>query len=92
MTLSPTVWKTSKWAFDKGLYSEIFDSVEELDNRLEDYTNELASYNYDALLEIKKVLWDGTNNWDSLLYERAAISGRLALSDFTKNALEKFKK
>jgi methylglutaconyl-CoA hydratase len=32
MTLSPTVWKTSKWAFDKGLYSEIFDSVEELDN------------------------------------------------------------
>jgi methylglutaconyl-CoA hydratase len=38
------------------------------------------------------VLWDGTNNWDSLLYERAAISGRLALSDFTKNALEKFKK
>jgi methylglutaconyl-CoA hydratase len=92
MTLSPTVWKTSKWAFDKGLYSEIFDSVEELDNRLEDYANELASYNYDALLEIKKVLWDGTNNWDSLLYERAAISGRLALSDFTKNALEKFKK
>ena len=92
MTLNPTVWKTSKWAFEKGLYSEIFDSIEELDKRLDEYTNELASYNYDALFEIKKVLWEGTNYWDSLLYERAAISGRLVLSDFTKNALEKFKK
>jgi methylglutaconyl-CoA hydratase len=92
MTLNPTGWKTSKWAFDKGLYSEIFNSVEELDNRLEEYTIELASYNYDALLEIKKVLWDGTNYWDTLLYERAAISGRLVLSDFTKKILKKFKK
>ena len=92
MTLNPTAWKTSKWAFEKGLYSEIFDSIEELDKRLDEYTNELASYNYDALFEIKKVLWEGTNDWDSLLYERAAISGRLVLSDFTKNALEKFKK
>ena len=92
MTLNPTAWKTSKWAFEKGLYSEIFDSIEELDKRLDEYTNELASYNYDALFEIKKVLWEGTNCWDSLLYERAAISGRLVLSDFTKNALEKFKK
>ena len=92
MTLNPTAWKTSKWAFEKGLYSEVFDSIEELDKRLDEYTNELASYNYDALFEIKKVLWEGTNDWDSLLYERAAISGRLVLSDFTKNALEKFKK
>ncbi len=92
MTLNPTAWKSSKWAFEKGLYSEVFDSIEELDKRLDEYTNELASYNYDALFEIKKVLWDGTNDWDSLLYERAAISGRLVLSDFTKNALKKFKK
>ena len=66
------------------------DDVEIVDSS--EYTNELASYNYDALFEIKKVLWEGTNDWDSLLYERAAISGRLVLSDFTKNALEKFKK
>ena len=92
MTLNPTVWKTSKWAFEKGLFSEVFETIEDLDIRLEEYTKELSSYNPDALLEMKKVLWEGTSHWDSLLYERAAISGRLVLSDFTKNALEKFKK
>ena len=92
MTLNPTAWKTSKWAFEKGLFSEVFETIEDLDIRLEEYTKELSSYNPDALLEMKKVLWEGTSHWDNLLYERAAISGRLVLSDFTKNALEKFKK
>ncbi|CAM3827035.1 enoyl-CoA hydratase/isomerase family protein [Flavobacterium cucumis] len=92
MTLNPTIWKTSKWGLKKGLFSEIFETVEELDFRLQEYSKELSSYNPDALFEIKKVLWEGTDNWDSLLYERAAISGRLVLSDFTKSALEKFKK
>jgi methylglutaconyl-CoA hydratase len=92
MTINPTAWKTSKWAFEKGLFSEVFETIEDLDIRLEEYTKELSSYNPDALLEMKKVLWEGTSHWDSLLYERAAISGRLVLSDFTKNALEKFKK
>ncbi len=92
MTLNPTVWKTSKWAFEKGLFSEVFETIEELDNRLNQYVTEISSYNKEALDEMKKVLWEGTNHWDSLLYERAAISGRLVLSDFTKNALEKFKK
>lgn len=92
MTLTPTLWKTSKWAFEKGLYSELFETIEALDLRLEEYTKEVSSYNNEALFEIKKVLWEGTNHWDTLLYERAAISGRLVLSDFTKNALNKFKK
>jgi len=92
MTLTPTLWKTSKWAFEKGLYSELFETIEALDLRLEEYTKEVSSYNNDALFEMKKVLWEGTNHWDTLLYERAAISGRLVLSDFTKNAFNKFKK
>ena len=92
MTLTPTVWKTSKWALEKGLFSEVFESIEALDERLNEYLNELATYNYEALAEIKKVLWQDTQHWETLLYERAAISGRLVLSDFTKKALEKFKK
>jgi len=92
MTLNPTAWKTSKWAFEKGLFTEVFETIEELDSRLEQYVAEISSYNKEALYEMKKVLWEGTNHWESLLYERAAISGRLVLSDFTKNALEKFKK
>ena len=92
MALTPTLWKSANWAKEKGLFTEIFDTIEELDNRLENYTNELAQYNKEALADMKEVLWEGTDNWDSLLYERAAISGRLVLSDFTKKALKKFKK
>lgn len=92
MTLNPTAWKTSKWALEKGLFSEIFETIEELDMRLQTYTKELSSYNQEALFEIKRVFWEETNHWDHLLYERANISGRLVLSDFTKKALEKFKK
>lgn len=92
MTLTPTLWKSANWAKEKGLFTEVFENTEDLDNRLENYSNELAQYNKEALADLKQVLWEGTDNWDSLLYERAAISGRLVLSDFTKKALEKFKK
>lgn len=92
MTLTPTLWKSANWAKEKGLFTEVFENIDDLDERLENYTNELAQYNKEALSDLKQVLWEGADNWDSLLYERAAISGRLVLSDFTKKALEKFKK
>lgn len=92
MTLTPAEWKTPQWAKENHLFSEVFDSLEELDNHLEKFIISLASYNPEALMEMKKVFWEGTTHWDTLLYERAAISGRLVLSDFTKEALQKFKK
>ncbi|GAA4759870.1 MULTISPECIES: enoyl-CoA hydratase/isomerase family protein [Flavobacterium] len=92
MTLSPAEWKSAKWAFEHKLYAQLFASVGEMDEALEKFVTQLATYNPDALYEFKKVLWEGTENWDELLYERAAISGKLVLSDFTKNALNAFKK
>jgi len=92
MTLTPNYWKTAQWGKEKGLFSEVFESIEALDYQLTNFTKELSSYNPDALQEIKKVFWEGTNHWEHLLYERASISGRLVLSNFTKQALEKFKK
>ena len=92
MTLTPTLWKSANWAMNKGLFTEVYETLEDLDKRLEAYSNELALYNKEALADLKKVLWEGTDDWDSLLHERAAISGRLVLSEFTKKALEKFKK
>ncbi len=92
MTLAATEWKSAQWAFEKGLITKLFSSTEEMDDALVQFTNQLSSYNPDALYEMKKVIWQGTENWDNLLYERAAISGRLVLSDFTKNALNQFKK
>lgn len=92
MTLAPTEWKSAQWAFNHKLYAQLFSSVVEMDETLEKFVSQLATYNPDALSEFKKVLWEGTENWDELLYERAAISGKLVLSDFTKEALNAFKK
>jgi methylglutaconyl-CoA hydratase len=91
MTLE-TNWKTAAWANQKGLYAKIFATTTELDTEIAALANKLASYNPEALFEIKKVFWEGTENWGTLLYERAEISGKLVLSDFSRNALNQFKK
>ncbi|RKS99243.1 enoyl-CoA hydratase/isomerase family protein [Flavobacterium sp. 123] len=92
MTLAAHEWKTADWAKEKGLYANTFETIELLDEALIEFSSRLASFNPEALFEIKKVLWEGTDHWDELLKERAAISGRLVLSDFTKKALNQFKK
>lgn len=91
MSLAAHEWKSAAWAQQKGLYVEVFETTDLLDNAIADFASKLASYNPDALFEMKKVIWEGTENWDSLLLERAAITGQLVLSDFTKNALKQFK-
>jgi methylglutaconyl-CoA hydratase len=92
LTLAAHDWKNAKWAFENGLYSEIFTSIEDLDSVLTVFASKLASYNPEALQEMKEVFWENTSHWDVLLYDRAAISGKLVLSEFTKNALNAFKK
>lgn len=92
LSLSPTEWKNAYWAQEKGLFSKVFENIKDLDKALELFVGKLAFYNPEALEEWKKVLWQGTAHWDKLLIDRAAITGNLVLSDFTKNALSKFKK
>ncbi|MFD2517292.1 enoyl-CoA hydratase/isomerase family protein [Salinimicrobium flavum] len=92
LSLAAHEWKNAYWAKEKGLYARVFESIPEMDKELEFFTERLAGYNPAALNEMKQVLWDGTSKWDSLLPERAAISGELVLSEFTRNALSKFKK
>ncbi|CAL2081243.1 enoyl-CoA hydratase/isomerase family protein [Tenacibaculum sp. 190524A02b] len=92
LTLDATSWKNAYWAKEKGLYARVFENIEDLDKELVIFTEKLASYNPEALLEMKQALWVGTEHWDTLLIERAETSGKLVLSDFTKKALEKFKK
>ncbi len=91
MTLD-TDWKSAAWANQKGLYAKIFETSAELDIEITAFANKLASYNPEALVEMKKVFWEGTENWGTLLYERAGISGKLVLSDFSKKALKQLKK
>lgn len=92
MTLAAHEWKTAEWALEKGLYTKIVQDQVELDIDIAHFTSKLASYNPEALIEMKKIIWEGTQNWDTLLLERAAITGKLVLSNYAKNALEQFKK
>ena len=92
LTIDATNWKNAYWAKEKGLYARVFETAKELDTAIESLSEKLASYNISALTEMKKVLWKGTENWTDLLEERAAVSGELVLSEFTKKALSKFKK
>ena len=92
LTLAATDWKNAYWAKEKGLYAEVFSHVEDMDNEIAAFSNKLASYNPEALALMKKVLWQHTDHWNELLLERAELSGKLVLSDFTKKALAKFQK
>ena len=80
------------WAREKGLFANVYESIEELDSEVQKFAEHLCTYNPEAMTEMKKVFWRNTEDWDNLLAERAAISGRLVLSDFTKETLQKFKK
>lgn len=92
LTLAPDQWKSAYWAKEKGLYARVFDRISELDREVMLFAEKLASYSPEALSEMKKILWEGTSHWDELLSSRAEISGKLVLSEFTRKALEKFKK
>jgi methylglutaconyl-CoA hydratase len=91
MTLTATEWKSAEWALQHKLFSEIH-TADKLDETVANFAQKLSSYNPEALSEMKKIIWEDTENWESLLFERAAITGKLVLSDFTKTALLQFKK
>lgn len=92
MTFEATNWKTAYWAKEKNLFAHVYETISELDKEVEFMAEKLSSYNPEALYAMKKILWEGTEHWDELLIERAAVSGKLVLSEFTKEALQKFKK
>ncbi|MGB3344565.1 MAG: enoyl-CoA hydratase/isomerase family protein [Aequorivita sp.] len=80
----------AEWAKQKGLYNQVYESLEELDKAVQQFAEGLCNYNPEAMKEMKKVFWSGTEDWDELLAERAIISGRLVLSEFTKETLKRF--
>ncbi|MEP6514184.1 MAG: enoyl-CoA hydratase/isomerase family protein [Parafilimonas sp.] len=91
LAIDAGIWRNADWARQKGLYAEVHSSAEEMDESVLRLSNSLASSNPEAMAEMKKVFWHGTENWDHLLHERAVISGRLVLSNHTKEFIEKFK-
>lgn len=92
LAINATEWRSAQWAKTQGLYTGVYDTIQEMDEDIEGLAVKLANSNPEAMTLLKKVFWEGTENWDELLKERAALSGKLVLSDFTRNAINAFKK
>ena len=89
LTINATGWQPARWAKEKGLFAEVYDSVEEMDAAIQILAEKLASSNPKSMQGLKKIMWEGTDHWDKLLMERAEISGKRVLSDFTRKTIEK---
>jgi methylglutaconyl-CoA hydratase len=92
LAINATEWRSADWAKRKGLYVELFDDTHSLDKEISRLANQLSKSNPEAMAMLKSIFWQGTEHWDTLLLERAAMSGKLVLSDFTINAINSFKK
>lgn len=91
LAINATEWRNAAWAKEKGLYAEVFDSISELDKAAENLSEKLSQSSPVAMALLKKALWQGADDWDSLLEKRAEMSGKLVLSEFTRKAIESFK-
>ncbi len=91
LAIDASLWRNADWAKKKGLFAEVHESAQNMDESIYRLANTLAHSNPAAMAEMKKMFWKGTEHWDALLNERAAISGRLVLSNFTKAAIGKFR-
>ncbi len=92
LSIDATQWRGSEWAKRKGLFAEVHETIENMDESIQRLANTLVHSNPQAMIELKKMIWHGTEHWDELLKERAAISGKLVLSAFTREAIGRFKK
>ena len=88
LSLTPDQWKNAYWAEKKGLYARVFENTADLDKELGYFIDKLSSYPLEALVEIKHMLWKGCPSWEPLLFDNASVTGRLALSDYTKDKLK----
>ena len=91
LAINATDWQTAYWAHEKGLFAEVYDTVEDMDIGILNLASKLVVSNPDSMRELKQVMWLGSENWDELLTERAKISGERVLSDFTRKTIQKLK-
>lgn len=91
LSATPATRRSASWCERHGIYAEVFPSMGDLDARIDAHAQELTHYNPEAMARLKRIMWRGTEDWDELLTDRAGMSGRLVLSDFTRNAIATFK-
>ncbi|MBX7117560.1 MAG: enoyl-CoA hydratase/isomerase family protein [Gemmatimonadaceae bacterium] len=84
-------WHDAAWCERHGLYAMLCDDTAGLDAAVEAHATRLAGANPEAMREMKRIFWAGTEGWEAQMRERAAMSGRMVLSDFTREALARFR-
>ena len=92
LTINATKWQTAEWAKEKGLFAEVYETMEEMDSEIQLLADKLAAFNPKSMQGLKEIMWEGTDHWDELLIKRAEISGERVLSEFTRKTIEKLKK
>jgi methylglutaconyl-CoA hydratase len=91
LAINATEFRSAEWAKEKGLFTDIYENPALMDLAIEGLITKLLQSNPEAMKDLKEIFWQGTEHWDQLLLERASISGRLVLSEFTRNAISAFK-
>lgn len=91
LAIDATMWRSADWARRKGLFAELHADIEGMDDSVIRLSTTLSHSSPEAMHEIKKIFWKGAAHWDELLLERAAISGKLILSGYSKNFIASFK-
>jgi methylglutaconyl-CoA hydratase len=91
LAINATEFRSAEWAKEKGLFTDIYENPALMDLAIEGLITKLLQSNPEAMKDLKEIFWQGTEHWDQLLLERASISGRLVLSEFTRNAISSFK-
>lgn len=91
IAINASEFYSAEWAKQKGLFANVFETTETLDEAVKELSDKLCGYNPEAVKHMKQMFWLGTEDWDELLQQRAKISGELVLSKFTKEKLARFK-
>ena len=91
LTLNPKEWVSAEWCKDNGFYNKVFKTKEELKAATQEFSEQLSKYSPEAMQNLKSIFWENAANWDEIMPQRAAMSGKLVLSEFTKETLNKFK-
>lgn len=84
-------WHDAFWAKQNGLFTKVFANNHDLDEAVAALAKKLSGFNLEAIEQLKKVFWEGTEDWDKLLEQRAEISGKLIQSEFSQNYVKLFK-
>lgn len=87
-----TGWRDAQWAHNHGLYAHLHETAEEMDQALDRLASSLAHNHPAAMKLLKEATWEGTEHWEQLLPERAAMSGKLAISPYTQEAIAAFER